>query len=79
VRHRPQHKAPPRRRFGRPCDTWLSQRPYLLGSAFSLADLILGSVVRYGTFCGVPVTGHTHLQRWLEGVTSRPSMQNPLA
>jgi len=60
-------------------DARLGQRPYLLGSAFSLADLILGSVVRYGTFCGVPVDGHAHLRRWLELVTSRPSMQNPLA
>ncbi|MEO8178656.1 MAG: glutathione S-transferase family protein [Deltaproteobacteria bacterium] len=60
-------------------DTRVSQRPYLLGSAFSLADLILASVVNYGKLCGAPSDGHSQLQAWLERVLSRPSMQNSWA
>jgi GST-like protein len=60
-------------------DTRLSERPYLLGSAFSLADLILACVVNYGKLCGAPVDGHSKLQAWLERVLSRPSLQNPMA
>jgi len=60
-------------------DARLGQRPYLLGSAFSLADSILASVINYGKFCGVPTDAHGHLTKWLERVLSRPSFQNPWA
>jgi glutathione S-transferase len=60
-------------------DTRVSQRPYLLGSQFSLADLILASVINYGKLCGAPTDGHANLQRWHERVLSRPSMQDPWA
>lgn len=60
-------------------DARVSQRPYLLGANFSLADLILASVINYGKLCGVPTEGHAHLQRWHERVLSRPSMQDPWA
>jgi glutathione S-transferase len=58
-------------------DARLGQRPYLLGSAFSLADLILASVINYGRVCGVPSDAHDHVTKWLERVLSRPSLQAP--
>ncbi|HEU4582863.1 MAG TPA: glutathione S-transferase family protein [Polyangiaceae bacterium] len=58
-------------------DARLSQRSYLLGAEFSLADLILGSVINYAHVCGVSIAAHARVQGWLERVLSRPSMQNP--
>lgn len=46
-------------------DAQLASRPYLLGDAFSLADLIVASAVGYGTMCGVPVEDHPHVEAWL--------------
>jgi glutathione S-transferase len=60
-------------------DTRVSQRQYLLGSQFSLADLILASVINYGKLCGASTEGHANLQRWHERVLSLPSMQDPWA
>jgi glutathione S-transferase len=56
-------------------DARLAQRPYLLGEAFSLADLVVGSVVTYGTYCGVPVDRHPHVGAWLERFQARPAFR----
>ncbi|TWT21323.1 glutathione S-transferase family protein [Luteimonas marina] len=54
-------------------DAQLAKAPFLLGDAFSLADLIVAGVVTYSTYCGVSVDGHAHVQRWLQAFQSRPA------
>jgi len=54
-------------------DAQLAKTPFLLGDAFSLADLIVASVVTYSTYCGVSVDGHANVQRWLQAFQSRPA------
>lgn len=56
-------------------DGHLAERTNLLGEAFSLADLIVGSVITWATYCGVPVEAHDHVQRWLERFHARASYQ----
>ena len=56
-------------------DARLAQSPWLLGDAFSLADLAVASVVTYSTYCGVTTDGHAHVQRWLEAFQSRPAFR----
>jgi glutathione S-transferase len=58
-------------------DGRLSKRPYVLGSAFSLADLVLASAVRWSSFGGISLDAHRHVQDWLGRVTSRPSLSTP--
>jgi len=60
-------------------DGRLRNRQYLLGAAFSLADLVVASVVHWGKFCGVSVDEHSAVQGWLERCLSRPSLQSPFA
>jgi glutathione S-transferase len=54
-------------------DGHLASRPYLLGQSFSLADLIVGSVIAYGTYVGIPVDAHAHVQDWLARCQARPA------
>lgn len=56
-------------------DARLADRPYLLGADFSLADLIVGSVVTYATYCGVSAEKHPHVGAWLERFHKRPAFQ----
>lgn len=56
-------------------DGRLAKRPWLLGDAFTLTDLIVASVVTYGTFCGVPVDHHPKVQAWLARFHERPAYQ----
>lgn len=55
-------------------DGHLSQRPWMLGATYSLADLVVGSVVGYSAFMGA-VQNHPHVQAWCDRVNARPSMQ----
>lgn len=55
-------------------DGHLSRQPWMLGPAYSLADLIVGSVVGYSAFMGA-VQGHPHVREWCDRVNARPSMQ----
>ena len=57
-------------------DARLRTKPYLLGSAFSLADLVLCAVVNYGVYCGASVQAHAAVTHWLERCGSRPSLQS---
>ncbi len=54
-------------------DGRLQSRPYLLGPAFSLVDLIVGAVVGYGTMVGIPVDAHANVKSWLERCQARPA------
>ncbi len=51
----------------------LASRDYMLGKEYTLVDLVVGSGVSYGTFCGVCVDDHAHVQSWLRRVQERPS------
>jgi glutathione S-transferase len=57
-------------------DARLAARPQLAGDTFSLADLIVGCVVTYGTYCGVPVDAHPHVKAWLDRFYERPSYRD---
>ncbi|MBO1013202.1 glutathione S-transferase family protein [Achromobacter sp. SD115] len=56
-------------------DGHLSQQPWMLGAAYSLADLVVGSVVGYSAYLGARVALHPHVQAWLDRVQARPAMQ----
>ena len=51
----------------------LLERPYLLGSDYSLADLTVACVVAYGTLCGVSVEQHPAVEGWLQRFYARPA------
>jgi GST-like protein len=52
-------------------DGRLDGRDYLLGETFSLADLVVASVITYATFCDVKVDGHRHVVAWLARFQAR--------
>lgn len=56
-------------------DAHLARQPWMLGDAYSLADLVVGAVVGYTAFLGAPVAAHPKVQAWLGKVKSRPAMQ----
>ncbi len=56
-------------------DTRLARQPWMLGSAYSLVDLVVGSAIGYSAYIGAPVANHAHVQRWLGHVQARPAMQ----
>lgn len=56
-------------------DARLARQPWMLGDAYSLADLVVGSVVGYSAWRGAPVAAHPHVQAWLQKVQARPAMQ----
>jgi GST-like protein len=60
-------------------DQRLAARPYLLGEAFSLVDLIVASTVIYGTYLGASADGHRHVKVWLERFQGRPAYQETWA
>ena len=51
----------------------LSAAPYVLGDRFSLADVIVGSVVWYRTLVGGPVDAYPSKKAWLERCQARPT------
>ncbi len=56
-------------------DGHLSRRPWMLGAAYSLADLVVGSVIGYSVHLGARVASHPHVRAWLDRVQARPAMQ----
>ncbi len=56
-------------------DARLAAQPWMLGADYSLADLVVGSVIGYSAFRGAPVAAHPHVQTWLQKVQARPAMQ----
>jgi len=56
-------------------DGRLSQKPWLLGDAYTLADLIVASVIGYSVYLGAPVEKHPVTNAWLQKVQARPAMQ----
>ena len=56
-------------------DDRLAKQPYLLGEEFSLADLIVASVITYATYCGAPITDLKHVEDWLSRFQARPAFK----
>ncbi|MFW5921371.1 MAG: glutathione S-transferase family protein [Polyangiales bacterium] len=57
-------------------DERLAERGWLIGDAFSLADLIVANVIAYGAVCGVGVERHERVAAWLSACQGRPSFQS---
>ncbi|MGH8037326.1 MAG: glutathione S-transferase family protein [Stenotrophomonas sp.] len=53
----------------------LTGRAWMLGTQYSLADLVVAQVVGYGTYVGAGVEGHPAVAAWLAQVQARPAMQ----
>jgi glutathione S-transferase len=56
-------------------DERLAKQPWMLGDTYSMADLLVASVIGYSVFIGAPVSRHAHVQAWLGLVQARPAMQ----
>jgi glutathione S-transferase len=56
-------------------DARLAAQPWVVGDAYSMADLLVASVVGYSVYMGAPVARHAHVQAWLAKVQARPAMQ----
>jgi GST-like protein len=56
-------------------DGHLSKRACILGESFSLADVVVASVVTYGTYCGVPTEGFRHVHAWAQRFAQRPAFK----
>ena len=54
-------------------DAELAERPYLLGSKFTVADLNVSAVLTLGVIAGVPLATYPNLSDWLERCIERPA------
>jgi glutathione S-transferase len=59
-------------------DARLAKQAHLLGAEYSLADLIVASVVGYGCFLGAAVDGHPHVKSWLDRFQARESFRTTI-
>lgn len=48
---------------------------HILGPRYSLADLVVGSVVGYASMCGIDPSPHSHVRRWLDDFMARPAVK----
>jgi len=56
-------------------DAQLADRQYLLGDAFSVADLNVASVMSWALVAGVDLDAYPNLDRWLKNCASRPAFK----
>lgn len=56
----------------------LGKQKYMLGSEYSLVDLVVASVVGYGVFVGASVDGFAKVKAWLSEFQARPSYRSVL-
>ena len=55
-------------------DGELSDRPFIAGERFTIADITALCAIDFGAVSGIKIAPEqTHLQRWYEAVASRPS------
>ncbi len=52
----------------------LADRPFLLGAAFTIADLNVASVLSVATFAGFDLSSFENVQRWFGSCMSRPAV-----
>jgi glutathione S-transferase len=57
----------------------LADRSFLLGDAFSIADLNVASVLAMSGMVGFDLSGYPKVQAWLGSCVSRPSMERARA
>lgn len=60
-------------------DAALAERAWLVGDAFSVADLNLAGVMRLMSMVGFDYTEHRHVQRWADACYARPALARALA
>lgn len=60
-------------------DGHLSTRPNILGESFSLADVIVASVITYGTYCGAATEAFPNVHAWVERFAERPAFKTTWA
>jgi GST-like protein len=53
----------------------LSKQAFMLGSEYSLCDLVLANSVKYSNMCGVAIDAHPHVSKWMAGVIARPAIR----
>jgi len=53
----------------------LQGRNYVMGSAFTLVDLPIASVLRFGTRFGASIDGRPNVGAWLARCVARPALQ----
>ena len=56
-------------------DGWFEQRKYILGEDYSLADLIVGSVILWARVCKAPVGEYPRVKAWVDTVAERPAIR----
>jgi glutathione S-transferase len=54
----------------------LSKQPFMLGSSFSVLDLIVGSMVIWANACGLVGTDQPAVTAWVEKLKARPSIRD---
>lgn len=59
-------------------DTQLSERAYLTGAQFTLADAYLFVVAGWSRLVGLNLADLPHLQAWLAGIAARPAVRDAL-
>ncbi|MEZ4222002.1 MAG: glutathione S-transferase family protein [Polyangiaceae bacterium] len=57
----------------------LASRDYILGKEHTLADIIVGDTVTWGTYVGAPVSDFPRVRAWLERVHARDSYKKAWA
>jgi glutathione S-transferase len=57
-------------------DARLGEAPFMLGTDYSLADLVVSSVIGYGAMTGVQVDAHPNVSRWLQTCQARPAVRS---
>lgn len=72
----PNGKVPTLTVDGAPMFEALAIQLWLLGAGYSMADLLVASVIGYSVFIGAPVAKHAHVQAWLGKVQARPAMSS---
>lgn len=55
-------------------DAHLADRDYILGDAFTIADLNVAGALSLANFAGYDFSQHANAARWMGAVTSRPSL-----
>lgn len=59
-------------------DSQLAEQPYLMGEQFTVADSYLFTVVNWGAFVGVDISGLAQLSAYQARVAARPAVQTAL-
>jgi glutathione S-transferase len=60
-------------RFAPVLDAHLAKHDWLVGKAFTVADIALGTTVEFGVMCGLDLAPYKHLASWMGRLRERPS------